>query len=64
MKKARYITPETILTEVEVTRMICNSVTAVGGDANIGLGEGEAPNTADSRRRNVWDDEMEEEEDY
>ena len=64
MKKARYITPETILTEVEVMHMICNSITNVGGNTGIEKGDdGDAPATADSRRRNVWEDD-EEEEDY
>ena len=44
--------------------MICNSITNVGGNTGIEKGDdGDAPATADSRRRNVWEDD-EEEEDY
>ena len=35
------------------------SITNVGGNSGIGMGDGETPSTADSRRRRntFWDDE-------
>ena len=62
----RYIKPETFLTEVDATQIICASVTDVGGDAGIERGnDDEAPNTADARhRRDVWDDEEEDDAEF
>ena len=66
MKKAIYLAPETAITEIEVSKMICSSITKVDGDADIDLGEGDTPETADTRRHHSqWDDdELDEEEDY
>ena len=49
MKKKVYLAPVT--TEIQVTpqSFIAASVTSIGGDAGIELGDGTAPGTADSR---------------
>ena len=65
MKKTTYLAPETTITEIEVSKMICSSITGLGGTAGIEKAEDddEVPNVADSRRRrNDWEDEEEDEE--
>ena len=61
MKRKEYIAPTT---EVNVIKNmpLLNVVSNVDGDAGITQGEGNAPGTANGRRRrNDWDDEEEEE---
>ena len=59
MKRTEYMTPAIRIAEAETEEMICSSVVDVNGDAGITMGEGEAPGTADSRRRSVWGDDEE-----
>ena len=56
MKKT-YIIPTTEVTFVVAEQMIANSITAVGGNSGIGLGDGEVPGEADVKGNsyNVWD---------
>ncbi len=58
MKKKQYIAPCLKATEVTLAQMTCASITAVGGDAGITLGDGDTPDSADGRRGgfSVWDD--------
>ena len=61
MKKKTYQVPAMAETLYEPKSLIAASITNVDGDADIEMGEGEAPAEADSRRRyNIWDDEEEE----
>jgi len=46
MKKT-YISPAMDVTYMVAEQMIANSITGVGGDANIGIGDGETPTEAD-----------------
>ena len=46
MKKS-YLQPETEVLNVNVVEMLAGSITKVDGDSGVGLGEGEAPTTAD-----------------
>lgn len=46
MKKT-YIAPALEYMQTEVQQMLAGSITAVGGNSGIGLGEGEAPEEAD-----------------
>lgn len=57
MKKTAYLAPESTIIEGEVAEMICSSITGVGGDAGITIGEDPIPEKADSRRMDVWGDE-------
>ena len=56
MKKT-YIIPTTEVTFVVADQMIANSITDVGGNSGIGLGDGEVPEEADVKGNsyNVWD---------
>ena len=56
MKKT-YIIPTTEVTFVVAEQMIANSITGVGGDSDIDLGDGEVPGEADVKGNsyNVWD---------
>lgn len=56
MKKT-YIIPTTEVTFVVAEQMIANSITDVGGNSGIGIGEGEVPEEADVKGNsyNVWD---------
>lgn len=49
MKKI-YMTPEVNITYVEAQKMIAASVTEVGGNSDIVMGEGEAPDEADAKQ--------------
>ena len=64
MKKTIYLAPETIVMEIEISHMICDSVTGVNGDTDIEKGEGDAPPVADARRRNDWDNDWDDEDDW
>ena len=46
MKKS-YLQPETEVLNVNVIQMLANSITNVGGNSGLELGEGDAPETAD-----------------
>lgn len=59
MKKTVYIAPAIKIAESGLENMICASVTAVGGNAGIELGEGDTPTTADTRRMTQWEDDEE-----
>ena len=50
MNKKQYIAPVLEMEGMEELEMICSSVTSVGGDAGIGLGDGVAPTEGDSRQ--------------
>ena len=65
MKKKTYLIPAIIITDVKLQTLMNASLT-VDGDSGIGMGDGETPTTADSRRRDEWDDEEwdEEEEEW
>ncbi len=58
MKKTEYMAPAIKVALAEAEEMICASITAVGGDAGITMGEGDAPTTADSRI-NIWGEDEE-----
>lgn len=58
MKKTKYIAPDFTFTEYIEEEMIC-VVSGVRGDADIEMGEGEAPTEADSRSYSAWGDEDE-----
>lgn len=67
MKRKAYIVPALEVHTITIQQMICNSITDVDGDADITMGEEEDPGKelqggADSRRRDVWYDEYEVEE--
>ena len=64
--KKDYISPEVNITYVEAYNMIAASVTQIEGDADIELGEGEAPGEADAKGYRTttvewekWDDQEE-----
>ena len=61
MKAKAYITPESTIETMAGEQLICvHSITEVGGNSGIDLGEGETPDEADSRgSKGVWDDEDE-----
>ena len=65
MKKT-YLSPSTTITNVELQLLNNTSIKGVGGDSGIGMGSGDTPGTAGSRRRrrNDWDDEWDEEEEW
>ena len=48
MKKV-YMAPATETMNTEMENIICASVTTVGGNSGITMGEGDAPASADSR---------------
>lgn len=62
MKRKAYIVPAIMVQNITIQHMICNSITGVGGDSGVGQGEGdpEPSGGGNSRRRDVWDDEEEE----
>lgn len=49
MKKKEYLAPVTTEIQVIPQSFIAASVTSIGGDAGIELGDGVIPGTADSR---------------
>ena len=57
MKKT-YIIPVAEPVYVQAENMIAASITGVGGDSDIQIGEGEAPGTADVKKVNTveWED--------
>ena len=64
--KKDYISPEVNVTYVEALSMIAASVTEVGGNSDIEMGEGEAPDEADAKGYRTttvewekWDDQEE-----
>ena len=64
MKKTMYIAPSMEMTEIELHPLMDPSVTGAGGDAGVGLADPSdpAPGTAQSRRKDIWTDPEEEEE--
>ena len=61
--KKQYMAPEVEVHTIAVQQMICGSgdplVKSIGGDSEIGQGQGDIvpEGGADSRRYNSWDDE-------
>ena len=55
--KKKYISPATAIEFVEFQSMVCASLNGVSGNSGLQMGEGTAPTSGDSRRRNVWGDE-------
>ena len=53
--KKKYISPAMDVTFVAVEQMIANSITSVGGNSGIGLGDGEVPSEADVKDKGSWD---------
>lgn len=58
--KKKYVEASTIsYKETDLDSFMSNSITGVEGDAEIGVNDnGEIPETADSRRDNLWDDDF------
>ena len=54
MKKT-YISPAMDVTFVVAEQMIANSITSVGGNSGLDLGEGEVPSEADVKDNRGWD---------
>lgn len=54
MKKT-YIVPAITELRVQTEVMIANSITDVGGNSGIDLGEGEVPTEADVKGNSSWD---------
>ncbi|MBO7068263.1 MAG: hypothetical protein J6W52_06240 [Bacteroidaceae bacterium] len=55
MKKT-YIIPATEISHGIVEEMIAASITNIGGDSDLKLGEGDIPDEADVREsENIWD---------
>lgn len=48
MNKKVYIAPAIEVQKMELESMIAGSITSIGGDSGIGLGDGETPTSADS----------------
>lgn len=64
MKMKEYIKPELLIVGLNMQTLLnSNSVTSVTGADDLEYDSNEYNGEADSRRRNVWEDE-EEEEDY
>ena len=63
MEKKEYMTPMTIVVNVQLQQMIAYS----GGDNPEGIGVSENPDdspSTDPNRSNYWDEDWEDEEDY
>ena len=56
MKKI-YLIPATKVEGAVIEEMIASSITNVGGDSGLGLGEGEAPVDADTKEDSFWEGE-------
>ena len=57
MKKSEYLAPAAEIMSADLLPLLeTASITSVTGDADIDLGTGETPTSADSRRGSVWDD--------
>ena len=60
-----YIKPELLIVGLNMQALLnSNSVTSVTGADGLSVEDEEFNGTADSRRRNVWEEEDQEEEDY
>lgn len=60
--KKKYISPELFMEHVELQQIVCASITKIDGDADITYGgEEENPTSGDARRKDVWDDDDENE---
>jgi len=57
MKKT-YIFPATKVEAAVIEEMIAASITNIGGDSNLGMGDGEIPDDADVNEcnDNIWDE--------
>ena len=53
--KKNYISPVVSELVLATQQLLANSITGVGGDSGIGIGEGETPEEADVKGYNVWD---------
>ena len=65
----RYLKPSIETTEIELHPLMDPSVTQTGGDAGVGLADPNdptdpAPGQAQSRRKDIWTDPEEEEEEF
>lgn len=59
MKKKYVAAPTISYKESDLDSFMSNSITGVTGDADIDVNNnGEIPETADSRRDNLWDDDF------
>ena len=60
MKKT-YIIPAMIVVPFVATQVIAASITGIGGNSGLEIGDGEIPGTADIKefdfKTNLWDDE-------
>ena len=65
MKKTTYLAPAIEIEKIQIQSLL-NSVSGVKGDAGITKADDSepVPTTGDSRRKDIWDDEEEEEEKY
>lgn len=65
MKKQYIEAPDLKVIKVSMSAMICNSITKVEGNTDITIADPneETPGTANSRRRDVWTEDEEEEND-
>lgn len=64
MKKTMYIAPSMEMTEIELHPLMVPSVTNTGGDAGVDKADpaDPVPGTAQGRRKDIWTDPEEEEE--
>lgn len=65
MKKTTYLAPAIEIEKIQIQSLL-NSVSGVKGDAGIKKADDseDVPATGDSRRKDIWEDEEEEEEKY
>jgi hypothetical protein len=54
MKKI-YIIPATKVEAAVIEEMIASSITEVGGNSGLGLGDGETPGEADTKEDDFWE---------
>ena len=59
MMKKTYIIPATKVESTVVEEMIAASITGIGGDSDLGLGKGDAPDDADVKA--FFDDDLDDE---
>ena len=65
MKKTTYLAPAIEIEKIQIQSLL-NSVSGVKGDTEITKADDSepVPETGDSRRKDIWDDEEEEEDQY
>ena len=58
MKKNAYMAPVINIMNVEMANMVCGSIKKIGGNSPLQFGDGDTPESADSRgSHSLWDDE-------